>query len=156
MHLKRCKNSGKTVKKKLESRTIFLEDLKVGMKESFSKIITDKDVEKFAQISSDFNPIHFEEEYAKKTIFKRTIVHGMLTASFISAIIGERLPGNGTIYLSQSLKFHKPVIVGQKIVTEVLIKKIEKPKKQITLDCVCKVNEIVVLTGTALVLAPSR
>ena len=144
------------MEKKLKSRTIFLEDLKEGMKESFSKKISDQDLTKFAQVSSDFNPIHFDEKYAKNTVFKKTVVHGMLTASFISAIIGERLPGNGTIYLSQSIKFHKPVIVGQTVDTHVLIKKIEKQKKQVTLDCKCSVNGKVVLTGIALVLAPSR
>ena len=144
------------MEKKLKSWTIFLEDLKEGLKESFSKKISDQDLTKFAQVSSDFNPIHFDEKYAKNTVFKKTVVHGMLTASFISAIIGERLPGNGTIYLSQSIKFHKPVIVGQKVDTHVLIKKIEKQKKQVTLDCKCLVNGKVVLTGIALVLAPSR
>ncbi len=139
----------------LKSQTILFHELRVGMSESFSKKITKQDIEIFGKISSDFNPVHFNKEFAKKTIFKEPIVHGMLSASFISAIIGERLPGNGTIYLSQTLRFHRPVFINQEVETTVTIQDIIKEKKQVSLDCNCKVNKKIVISGSALVLAPS-
>ena len=143
------------VNKILKSQTILFHELKVGMSESFKKKITQEDIENFAKVSSDFNPVHFDKEFAKKTIFKEPIAHGMLSASFISAVIGERLPGNGTIYLSQTLKFHRPVFINQEVETTVKIQSIMKEKKQVSLDCNCKVNKKIVISGLALVLAPS-
>ena len=142
--------------KMLKSKTVFFHKLEIGMSESFSKKIREQDIEIFGKVSSDFNPVHFNKEFAKKTIFKKPIAHGMLSASFISALIGERLPGNGTIYLSQTLKFHRPVFINQEVKTTVTIEKIQKEKKQVTLDCNCKVNNIIVISGSALVLAPSN
>ena len=140
----------------IKKGTICIEDLEIGMSRILQRKITQSDVLTFSKISGDENPVHLDEEYAQQTIFGRRIAHGMLTASFISAVIAEQLPGHGTIYLSQSLKFIKPVLPGQLVTTTVSVTHIEYSNRRVTLDCECKVDEKVVLAGEALVLAPSR
>ena len=136
--------------------TICIEDLEIGMSRMLQRKITQNDILTFSKISGDENPVHLDEEYAQQTIFGGRIAHGMLTASLISAVIAEQLPGHGTIYLSQTLKFIRPVLSGQLVITTVLVTHIEYLKRRVTLDCECKVDENVVLAGQALVLAPSR
>ena len=92
--------------------TICIEDLEIGMTRSLTKVVTDRDIELFAEVSSDRNPVHLDESYAQDTMFQGRIAHGMLTAGLISAVIGEQLPGHGTVYLGQSLKFMAPVRPG--------------------------------------------
>ena len=140
----------------IKKGTICVEDLEIGMSRMLKRKITQNDVLTFSKISGDENPVHLDEEYAQQTIFGRRIAHGMLTASLISAVIAEQLPGHGTIYLSQTLKFIKPVLPGQLVKTTVLVSHIEYSNRRVTLDCECKVDEKVVLAGEALVLAPSR
>tara|TARA_B100001063_G_C16710144_1_gene527540 strand:+ start:616 stop:1059 length:444 start_codon:yes stop_codon:yes gene_type:complete len=140
----------------IKKGTICVEDLEIGMSRMLKRKITQNDVLTFSKISGDENPVHLDEEYAQQTIFGRRIAHGMLTASLISAVIAEQLPGHGTIYLSQTLKFIKPVLPGQLVTTTVLVSHIEYSNRRVTLDCECKVDEKVVLAGEALVLAPSR
>jgi len=136
--------------------TMFIEDIEIGMERSLSRVITDAEIEAFAVASGDRNPIHFDEEHAKNTIFKGRIAHGILTASLISTVIGEQMPGHGSVYLSQTLKFRAPVRPGDQVDTVCTIKDMVPEKKRITLDCVCRVGDIVVLSGEAEVLAPSR
>ena len=136
--------------------TIPIEDLEVGMSRSVSKTIGDKEIEMFAELSTDHNPVHLDEEYAQETIFSGRIAHGMLTAGLISAVIGEQLPGHGTIYMKQDLKFLAPVRPGDRVVAEVTVAEIDYPKRRVTLDCVCTVRDKPVLSGRAMVLAPSR
>ena len=136
--------------------TICLEDLEIGMSRILQRKITQHDIVTFSKISGDENPVHLDEEYAQQTIFGKRIAHGMLTASLISAVIAEQLPGHGTVYLSQTLKFIRPVLPGQLVTTTVLVTHIEYSNRRVTLDCECKVDEKVVLAGEALVLAPSR
>ena len=88
--------------------TICIEDIEIGMIRSLSKVITDRDIALFAEVSTDRNPVHLDEDYAQDTIFGGRIAHGMLTAGLVSAVIGEQLPGHGTVYLGQSLKFLAP------------------------------------------------
>ena len=126
------------------------------MSRTLERKITQNDIQVFSRVSGDENPVHLDEEYARQTIFGRRIAHGMLTASLISAVIAEQLPGHGTVYLSQTLKFVKPVLPGQLVTTTVLVTHIEYSNRRVTLDCKCKVDEKVVLAGEALVLAPSR
>ena len=126
------------------------------MSRMLERKITQNDIQVFSRVSGDENPVHLDEEYARQTIFGRRIAHGMLTASLISAVIAEQLPGHGTVYLSQTLKFVKPVLPGQLVTTTVLVTHIEYSNRRVTLDCKCKVDEKVVLAGEALVLAPSR
>ena len=118
--------------------------------------ITQNDIVTFSKISGDENPVHLDEEYAQQTIFGKRIAHGMLTASLISAVIAEQLPGHGTVYLSQTLKFIRPVLPDKLVTTSVRVTHIEYSNRRVKLDCECKVDEKVVLAGEALVLAPSR
>jgi len=126
------------------------EEIGVGSKASLSKTITEEDVKLFATITGDNNPIHLDEEYAKKTIFKGRVAHGFLTAGMISAVLGTRLPGPGSIYLSQTLKFTAPVRIGDTITCEVeVIKKIEE-KNLLILKTTCKRHdEVNVIEGEA-------
>ena len=127
-----------------------------GMSRSISKTITEREIDMFAHLSEDRNPLHLCEETARKSIFKERIAHGMLSASLFSAIIGERLPGHGTIYLSQNLRFTAPVRIGDHVVATVTVDRITPEKRRVLLQCEARVGEIVVITGDATVLAPSR
>ena len=136
--------------------TICIEDIEMGMTRYLRKIITDQDIEKFAEISTDHNPVHLDDEYARDTIFEGRIAHGMLTAGLVSAVIGEQLPGHGTIYMSQNLKFLAPVRPGDLVHAEVKVIDMVIDKRRVKLDCRCEVNGKNVLVGEAMVLAPSR
>lgn len=134
----------------------YFEDLKKGMKNVFAKTITDADISTFAGISGDTNPVHLNEEFARKTIFKGRIAHGMLTASFLSTVIGTKLPGPGCIYVSQNLRFKAPVHSGDTVTAVCTISKLIKEKKFIELKTVCSVGETVVVDGEATIMVPSR
>jgi len=136
--------------------TIFIEDLEVGMARYLQKQVTDRDIELFAQVSTDRNPVHLDDDYAQETMFQGRIAHGMLTAGLISAVIGEQLPGHGTVYLGQSLKFMAPVRPDDVVRAEVEVLAIEHQKRRVTLATRCLVGDTVVLKGEAVVLAPSR
>ena len=140
----------------LRKGTICVEDLEIGMSRMLERKITQNDILLFSKVSGDENPVHLNEEYAQESIFGGRIAHGMLTASLVSAVIAEQLPGHGTVYLSQTLKFIRPVYPSQLVKTTVLVKNIEYTNRRVTLDCECKVDGKEVLTGEALVLAPSR
>ena len=136
--------------------TVCIEDIEMGMTRYVRKVITDQDIEKFAEISTDHNPVHLDDEYARDTIFEGRIAHGMLTAGLVSAVIGEQLPGHGTIYMSQNLKFLAPVRPGDLVHAEVKVIDMVIDKRRVKLDCRCEVNGKNVLVGEAMVLAPSR
>jgi len=136
--------------------TICIEDIEIGMSRHLQKVVTDADIEMFAQISTDRNPVHLDDDYAQDTIFEGRIAHGMLTAGLISAVIGEQLPGHGTVYLGQSLKFLGPVRPGDMVYAEVKVTDIEFGKRRVKMDCHCAVDGKKVLIGEATVLAPSR
>ncbi|GGB21920.1 (R)-hydratase [Allosediminivita pacifica] len=136
--------------------TICIEDIEMGMSRYLQKQVTDRDIEMFAEVSTDRNPVHLDEDYAQETIFEGRIAHGMLTAGLISAVIGEQLPGHGTVYLGQSLKFLGPVRPGDTVRAEVTVTGIDHAKRRVTLDCRCEVDGKLVLAGEAKVLAPSR
>ena len=136
--------------------TITIEEIEMGMKRHLRKVVTDADIEMFAQVSTDRNPVHLDDEYARDTIFEGRIAHGMLTAGLISAVIGEQLPGHGTVYLGQSLKFMAPVRPGDTVHAEVRVIAIDHARRRVTLETHCAVGDTVVLKGEALVLAPSR
>ncbi len=126
------------------------------MRRHLRKRITDRDIQLFAEISTDRNPVHLDDEYALNTIFEGRIAHGMLTASLISAVIGEQLPGHGTVYLRQDLRFLAPVRPGDLVLASAEVTTIDHSRRRVTLDCLCSVGDRVVLRGEALVLAPSR
>ncbi|HRO12603.1 MaoC family dehydratase [Amaricoccus sp.] len=136
--------------------TICIEDISIGMQRSLSKTIGDAEIAMFAELSTDHNPVHLDDDYARDTIFEGRIAHGMLTAGLISAVIGEQLPGHGTVYLGQTLKFRAPVRPGDRVEATVVVRDIDHAKRRVTLDCACRVGDTVVLEGEALVLAPSR
>jgi len=136
--------------------TICIEDIEIGMTRSLTKTIGDREIELFAELSTDHNPVHLDDDYARDTIFQGRIAHGMLTAGLISAVIGEQLPGHGTVYLGQSLKFMAPVRPGDRVEASVTVAAIDHGRRRVTLDCACRVGDTVVLKGEALVLAPSR
>lgn len=136
--------------------TIVIEDLEVGMTRHLSKVVTDEDIEMFARVSTDRNPVHLDDDYARDTIFAGRIAHGMLTAGLVSAVIGEQLPGHGTVYLGQTLKFLAPVRPGDLVRAEVEVAQIDHARRRVTLATRCLVGNTVVLKGEAVVLAPSR
>ncbi len=136
--------------------TICIEDIEIGMTRQLTKQITDRDIALFAEVTTDRNPVHLDESYARDTIFGGRIAHGMLTAGLISAVIGEQLPGHGSVYLGQSLKFLAPVRPGDSVRAWVTVTAIDPARRRVTLECACSVGNTVVLKGEALVLAPSR
>lgn len=136
--------------------TVYIEDMTLGMTRSIEKTITEKEIEMFAELSEDHNPVHLDADYAKNTMFKGVIAHGMLSAGLFSAVIGEQLPGHGAIYLGQNLKFTAPVRVGDHVVAEVSVAEINLAKRRVSLICEARVGDTVVIKGDALVLAPSK
>lgn len=134
----------------------YLEDLKVGMTASYAKTVTEADVVLFAGISGDTNPVHLNEEFAKETMFQGRIAHGMLSASFISTVLGTKLPGPGAIYLSQNLKFKAPVRAGDTVSATATITDIVTEKKRVVMQTTCSVRNQVVLEGEAIVMVPAR
>ena len=131
-----------------------IDDLKVGQSYTMGKTVTDADIVMFAGVSTDTNAVHLNEEFAKTLPFGGRIAHGMLSASFISAVLGAHLPGPGTIYLGQTLKFTAPVRINDTVNTTVTVKEIIKEKKRVILETVCKVGDTVVITGEATVMKP--
>jgi len=138
------------------SEGMFFEDLEVGQKASFGKTITEADIVLFAAVTGDTNPMHLNAEYAKNTIFKERIAHGMLAAGLITKVLGTQLPGPGTIYMSQSLKFRAPVRIGQTVTATVEVLALHPEKHRATLRTVCTVAGTPVLEGEAYVSVPSR
>ena len=112
-------------------------DLKIGQTASIQKTFSEADVTAFAGVSLDINPVHVSEGYAKNSLFGKRIVHGMLTASLISAVLGNRLPGPGTIYLGQELKFMAPVYLGDDVTAQVEIIELKPEKKIVRLNTTC-------------------
>jgi 3-hydroxybutyryl-CoA dehydratase len=134
----------------------YIEDLKPGMSESFSKTVSESDIQKFGEISGDMNPAHFDEEWAKTTPFKGRIAHGVLSASYISTVLGMKMPGPGTIFMQLLTRFKAPVRIGDTVVATCTVRETIPEKRRVTFDCVCKVGDLVVVEGEALVMAPAR
>ena len=134
----------------------FFEDLSVGQTATYGKTVTDADVVLFAGVSGDTNPVHLNEEVASQTMFKGRIAHGMLSAGFISTIFGTKLPGPGTIYLSQNLRFKAPVKIGDTVTAKVELLELIPEKKRATFKTTCSVGNTIVIDGEATVMVPSR
>lgn len=139
-----------------EPPRFYLEDLTVGQAASYSRTVTEADIQKFGEVSGDMNPLHFDEDYAKNTIFRGRIAHGILSVSFISTVLGTKLPGAGSIFLSANVRFKAPVRIGDTVTANCTVKDIDRQKGRVTFDCNCTVGEIVVVEGEALVRVPSR
>ena len=134
----------------------YLEDLSIGQSASYTRTITESDVQQFGAVSGDLNPLHFDEDYAKTTIFRGRIAHGMLSASFLSTVLGTQLPGAGSIFLSATIRFKAPVRIGDTVAASCTVREINTQKGRVIFDCVCKVGDIVVIEGDAMVKVPSR
>ena len=132
------------------------EDLSVGMTASASRTITEADIQKFADVSGDHNPLHLDAAYAATTMFKERIAHGMLSAGFISALVAHQLPGIGCVYVSQLMKFKGPVKIGDTVVTRGEITSLIPEKKFIVMKTQCLVRDKVVIDGEATLMVPSR
>ncbi len=133
-----------------------IEDLEVGMSATFAKTITEADIILFAGASGDNNAIHINDEFAKGTPFGGRIAHGFLTASVISAAVANRLPGPGTIYLSQQMSFRAPVRPGDTVHAQVSVKNVVRERSRVVLETVCRVGDTVVIDGEAVVKTTSR
>jgi 3-hydroxybutyryl-CoA dehydratase len=140
----------------LALRTLFFEDLSVGMTERLRKTVSSSDVVGFAEVTGDRNPIHLSEHFAAKTTFGTRIAHGLYTASLISAVLGTRLPGPGAIYISQTLNFRAPVKIDDTVDVTVTVTELVPEKFRARLRCECSVGGETVLDGEALVKVPSK
>lgn len=140
----------------MAEQTYFIDDLNAGMEASYSRVVSREDIDTFAEVSGDSNPLHLDEAYAATTMFNGCIAHGMLSASYISKVLGTQLPGPGAIYLSQSLKFKAPVRPGDQVDTRVEITDLDAQRRRVTVACECRVGETVVVSGEAQLLVPAR
>jgi len=134
----------------------FFEDLAVGMEARYVRRVLQEDVDAFAQLTGDTNPLHLDQDYADGTRFNGRIVPGSLTASYIATILGTLLPGPGTIYVSQSLNFRRPVRIGDEVTSTARVLELLPARKRAILTCHCSVAGKTVLEGEALLLVPSR
>ena len=134
----------------------FFEDISVGMSESQSRDVTETLVNSFADVSGDNNPLHVDADYAAASRFKQRIAHGALSSAFISAVLGTGLPGLGTIYMTQSVRFLAPIHLGDTVETIVTATVCNKDNNRITFDTSCYVKDKKVVEGEAMVYVPSR
>lgn len=134
----------------------FIEDLSVGMEAGLDKTVSAQDITAFAEVTGDRNPVHLSEHYAAKTFFKTRIAHGMLSAGFISAVLGTKLPGPGAVYMSQTLRFLAPVRIGDTVSTFAKVTALDLVKKRAQFHCRCEVAGKTVVEGEAMVFVPSR
>ncbi|MBQ0534800.1 MaoC family dehydratase [Providencia huaxiensis] len=133
-----------------------IHELEIGMSASYSQTITDTDIKQFAGISGDRNPVHLNEEYANSSMFKKRIAHGMISSSFFSALFGTKLPGEGCVYVAQSLKFRKPIYIDDTVTATVVVSSIDTAKRRVYFDTYCKVGKQKVITGQAEIYIPER
>ena len=133
-----------------------LEELSVGQSAERAHVVSEADITAFAALSGDFNPVHMDEAFALTTRFEGRIAHGMLSATYISAVLGETLPGHGAVYLSQSLSFRRPVKIGDEVTTRVAVTAVDADKARVSLDTVCLVAGMAVIEGEAVLMVPRR
>jgi len=138
------------------AKGVFFEDLSVGQEASLSNTVTESVINAFADVSGDHNPVHVDADYAAGTMFKERIAHGMLSAAYISAVFGMKLPGPGAIYISQTLNFKAPVRIGATVVTTVRVAELVPEKKRARFSCVCTVDGRPVVEGEAVLMVPKR
>ena len=132
------------------------EDLSVGMTHQTEHVITEKDIELFAEVSGDRNPLHMDEAFAKKTSFGQRIAHGALTASYISGILGNDLPGPGSIFVGLNMRFRRPVYIGSLVIVKVEVTEMQERGNRVTLKVSCNVDGKAAISGEAMVMVPSR
>lgn len=132
------------------------EDLSLGMTHQTEHVITEKDIELFAEVSGDRNPLHMDEEFAKGTPFGQRIAHGALTASYISGILGNDLPGPGSIFVGLNMRFRRPVLIGSLVIVKVEVVEMKERGNRVTLKVSCNVDGKAAISGEAMVMVPSR
>lgn len=135
---------------------MYIEQLAVGQSAESLKTVSREDIHAFADVSGDHNPVHLDADFAATTAFKGVIAHGMLSASFISAIIGTEMPGEGTIYLGQNLRFLAPVRPGDQVKTVVTVKEIIAEKRRVVCQTACFVADTQVIDGEATLMVPTQ
>src|SRR4029077_3387360 len=136
--------------------TYYIDDLKPGLSESFLKTVSERDIALFGEVSGDTNPVHFDETFASTTHLKRRIAHGVLTASYISTVLGMQMPGPGTIFLRLDIRFKAPVRIGDTVTALCTVREVLAERRRVVFDCACTVGDTVVLEGEATVMPPSR
>jgi 3-hydroxybutyryl-CoA dehydratase len=134
--------------------SVYLDELKPGLSAQMERTVTEHDVQLFGEATGDMNPVHFDEEFAKRTVFRGRVAHGALSIGYISALLGTQLPGNGSIFLSASIVFKTPVRIGDVVTTTATVREVNG--RSVVLDCVCKVGDRLVLESEAHVLALRR
>ena len=134
----------------------WLEDLGVGQSAERAHVVTEADITAFAEVSGDANPLHMDEAFAAATQFKGRIAHGMLSATYLSAVLGETLPGHGAVYLSQNLRFRRPVRIGDEVTARVTVTAVDLGKARVSLDTACLVAGKAVIEGEAVMMVPRR
>lgn len=134
----------------------FLEELSVGQSAELVRTVGEADIVAFAEVTGDNNPVHLDADYAAQTSFGERIAHGMLSAGYISAVLGTTLPGPGAIYLSQTLRFKRPVKIGDEVTARATITEIDEAKARITFATVCLVGGKPVVEGEAMVMVPRK
>ena len=133
-----------------------IEKIETGMEVSYSQTITDADIKEFSGISGDKNPVHMSDEYAEKSRFKRRIAHGLMSASYFSALFGTKIPGEGCVYVSQSLQFKRPVYLGDTVTATVIVKAVDLKKRRVFFRTICKVKSKIVIDGEAELFVPQE
>ena len=134
--------------------TVYLEDIQVGMTDTYTRTVSERDVQLFGEATGDMNPVHFDEEYARKTIFRGRVAHGALTIGFLSALLGTQLPGAGTIFQSATIEFKAPVRIGDTVTVTATVKAVEG--RSALIACVCMVGASEVMQSDVRVLVPKK
>ena len=134
--------------------TVYLDEIQPGMSARMEHTVTERDIQLFGEATGDMNPVHFDEEFAKKTIFRGRVAHGALSIGYISALLGTQLPGGGAIFVSASIVFKMPVRIGDTVVTTATVREVHG--REAIMDCVCVVGDKQVLSSEARVLVPRR
>ena len=135
--------------------TVYAEDIEIGQSASYTRTVAERDIQLFGEATGDMNPVHFDEAYAATTPFKTRIAHGMLTAGFFSTVLGTKLPGAGSIYVSQTLSFKAPVRIGDTVTGRVEVLELNAEKNRVRIKTTCTNQEgVIVLSGEGLVSPP--
>jgi len=133
-----------------------IEDLASGMRAKFVRTVSEQDIASFGEVSGDTNPMHFDETFAQATPFRGRIAHGILTASYISTVLGMEMPGPGTIFLGLNIRFKAPVRIGDTVTAVCTVREVLPERRRVIFDCACSVGDTLVLEGEATVMPPPR
>ena len=142
------------LKNDISFKTSNINKIEVGMEASYIQVISDANIKAYAKLSGDNNPLHLSDVYASESRYKKRIAHGLLSASFFSALFGSRLPGNGCVYLSQTLNFKRPVYINDTVTAIIKVMSIDKVKKRVEFSTICKVKNRIVIEGIAQIFIP--